>query len=367
VNLALVAAGLGAATWLVARLRDVRVRVASGDRPAVSVVVPARNEATALPRVLGALQRQHDPPFEVIVVDDDSDDDTAAVARAHGCRVVRASPPTGWLGKPWACHTGAAAARGTHLLFLDADTWLAPTAIGALLDEHSACGGLLSVQPYHETRAAYEELSAYPNAVAVMASGAFAAIRPAPAAFGPCLLTTAADYRRVGGHAAVADEVVEDLRLSRRYDACGLPVTCLAGGDVVHYRMYPGGWRTLVDGWTKNLAAGATAASPWAVAGTVLWVGAHAAVAWATAAAVLRWVLRSGGPPVLELAAWTAVAAHLAWLLRRVGSFRIWTAIAFPVPLAAFVALFARSAAWRITRRAVPWRGRPVRVGRQAR
>jgi 4,4'-diaponeurosporenoate glycosyltransferase len=367
VNLAVVAAGLGAATWLTARLRTPTVRLPSAESPQVSVIVPARNEARVLPRALESLQAQHLAPLEVVVVDDDSSDGTAGVARAHGCRVVRTSPPAGWLGKPWACHTGAAEARGTHLLFLDADTWLAPDAIEVLLGEHTARGGLLSVQPYHETSAAYEELSAYPNAVAVMASGSFAAIRPAPAAFGPCLLTTAADYHRVGGHAAVADQVVDDLRLAHRYHACGLPVTCLAGGSVVRYQMYPGGLRDLADGWTKNLAAGATATSPLAVAGTVLWVGAHATVAWATVAAVLRWALRSGRVPDRELAAWAAVSAHLGWLLRRIGSFRLWTAIGFPVPLAAFVGLFVRSAARRATGRAVYWRGRPVQVGIQAR
>jgi 4,4'-diaponeurosporenoate glycosyltransferase len=131
--------------------------------------------------------------------------------------------------------------------------------------------------------------------------------------------------------------------------------------------MYPGGWRDLADGWTKNLAAGATAASPLAVAGTVLWVGVHASVAWTTATAVLQWVLRSGQAPIRELVAWAAVSAHFVWLLRRIGSFRVSTAIAFPVPLVAFVALFVRSAVRRTTRRSVHWRGRPVQVGRQTR
>ena len=138
----------------------------------VSIIVPARNEAVALPTLLDSVGRLDRAPHEVIVVDDGSTDATAAVAAAHGAAVIHSSaPPSGWLGKPWACRTGAGAATGTHLLFLDADTWLAPPALTALLDEHAGRGGLLSVQPHHVTKEAYEGLSAYCSAVAVMGTG----------------------------------------------------------------------------------------------------------------------------------------------------------------------------------------------------
>ena len=140
----------------------------------------------------------------------------------------------------------------------------------------------MSVQPYHVTRRPYEELSAYCNAVALLGSGvggARARNGGAMAAFGPCLLTSAADYARVGGHAAVRAEIVEDVELAHRYRAAGLPVTCLLGGRLVQFRMYPEGLRQLVDGWSKNLAAGAASTERVAVAGTVLWVASHVAVA----------------------------------------------------------------------------------------
>jgi 4,4'-diaponeurosporenoate glycosyltransferase len=351
VTLALVTGGLLAATWLGTRLRPLR----GGDlQPArgVSVVVPARNEAETLPRLLASLNALDPAPAEVIVVDDDSTDDTAGVARAHGARVIRTSPPPGWLGKPWACQLGARAAGGTHLLFLDADTWLASGAVGALLAEHERCTGLLSVQPHHVTRRPYEQLSAYGNTVAVLASRTLA--------FGPCLLTSVDDYERVGGHAAVAVEIVEDVALAARYRAADLPVTCFSGGDLVQFRMYPGGLRQLLDGWSKNLAAGAARADPLAVAGTTLWIASHAAV---TTALVRGLIGRRRGRRVAvgPLAAWAAVAVHQRWLLRRLGSFRWWTATAFPVPLFAFMAIFDRSTVLLVTGGEVSWRGRRVR------
>ena len=257
------------------------------------MIVPARDEAATLPRLLTTLAQLDDSPHEVIVVDDGSRDATAAVARAHGATVVPAgASPAGWAGKPWACHVGAGVASGTHLLFLDADTWLAPDALGRLLAEHARVGGLVSVQPYHVPQRAYEQLSGYCNVVAMMGTGAFAPHPPAGAraAFGPCLLTTAADYEAAGGHAAAPGAVLEDVLLAQHYRAAGMPVTLFGGGDVVRFRMYPAGVTQLVDGWSKNMASGAAATDRVAAAATVLWVSAGVAVSLAVVTGLARWM-----------------------------------------------------------------------------
>ena len=87
------------------------------------MIIPARNEAHNLPRLLESLASQSVQPREVIVVDDGSTDDTAEIARRHGAEVLVSKPlPEGWRGKPWACHQGAEAASGDLLCFVDADT-----------------------------------------------------------------------------------------------------------------------------------------------------------------------------------------------------------------------------------------------------
>src|SRR5688572_18993909 len=83
----------------------------------VSIVIPARNERESLPELLSSLRHSDVAPLEVIVVDDGSTDGTAAVAASLGATVLDAPPPPeGWNGKPWACWTGAARARGEHVL-----------------------------------------------------------------------------------------------------------------------------------------------------------------------------------------------------------------------------------------------------------
>jgi hypothetical protein len=386
----LVVIGLLAGGWLLAGARPVRPAGAlpargPGDAPAtVSIVVPARDEEATLPVLLASLATLRPAPHEVIVVDDGSTDRTATVARATGAHVVAAPPPPArWLGKPWACHLGAEAATGTHLLFLDADTRLAPDALGRLLAEHAALtpDGLLSVAPHHATERPYEELSAACNVVSALGTGAFAGPpgRAVPAltsaAFGPCLVTTAAAHRAVGGHAAVRGEVVEDVALAARYREDGRPVRCLTGGDAVAFRMYPDGVAQLVEGWSKNLAAGAGTAgprAPAALAGAIAWVAACVAVGWDGLSALAGWLAGTAGGLLggdaaavpagagWTAAAWLAVAAETRWMLRRLGGFRWWTAVLFPVPLLAFVAVFFRSLGLTYVRRRVTWRGRQI-------
>ena len=353
---------LVAAAWSLGRPRRLGHGQAQTEASNVSIIIPARNEAVNLPGLLASLAASTVMPGEVIVVDDGSTDDTAAIAASFGVTVVVAPPPPiGWVGKTWACHLGAQRARLPVLLFLDADTNLAPGAIDAIIAQHQQSGGLLSVQPHHLVRRPYERLSAVFNLVSVMGSGAFGlrVARPMRVAFGPCLMTTAADYRRVGGHEAVHNQVVEDMALAARYADSALPVTCLLGGDLVAFRMYPLGLRSLVQGWSKNIAVGATRAPVATVLPAVVWVVAVSAVSAAFITGLVGWA-SGGDPPVAAAIGWSVVTVQIAAMLRRVGSFGVATALLFPIPVVFFIAVFVRSMVATALRRPVEWRGRPV-------
>jgi len=358
------AGGLAAGAWFMGRLRTLPPsdRASASHRPGISVIVPARNEAASITSLLSSLSDA--PISEVIVVDDSSIDDTGDIARRFGAVVVRldGDPPEGWTGKCHACHWGAEAAVAPMLLFLDADVTLEPHAIDRLMSAHDRAGGLISVQPRHLVQRPYEQLSAVCNVVSMMGSGSFArhSRRRQPVAFGPCLLTSRADYNAIGGHAAVRGEVVEDIHLARRYAEVGIPVSVYVGDGAMSFRMYPKGIKQLVEGWSKNLATGARLTDPVAAVATAWWVASCLGFGVLT----VRTVVAGPDPsPIATLAAisgWSAVTIQLRWIFRRIGSFSWWTAIAHPIPMWAFAALFVRSAWFRYGRRRATWSGRDV-------
>lgn len=113
-------------------------------RRKVSVVIPARNEAKRIGRVVSAVlkQRSVETDIEVLVVDDGSTDDTAAIARDAGARVLSLGPDRsarGRGGNPAAARNrGAALATGDPIIFLDADCTPADGWLEAILAAHAA-------------------------------------------------------------------------------------------------------------------------------------------------------------------------------------------------------------------------------------
>jgi 4,4'-diaponeurosporenoate glycosyltransferase len=338
----------------------------------VCVVVPARDEEANIAHLLAGLCDPDDPtpgPDRIVVVDDHSQDRTAELARAHpGVEVIPAPPlPDTWTGKSWACDAGARAAvdaastDGTStdgvapvLAFLDADVRLTRSALARVVAERDRVGGLVSVQPWHETERPYEQLSCLFNVLAVMGT-AIGSPGGATGAFGPVLITSRADYDAVGGHASVRADVVEDLALAQRFRDQQRPVTVLSGGKDIRFRMYPGGLRQLAEGWTKNFAVGAGATRPLRLAAIVLWVTCLGSAAFA-----IDDSLRGQLPLATGVVLYLAFAVQLWAMFRRVGSFGPLTALLYPVTLVWFVGIFVRSL-WRThVRHSVTWRGRAV-------
>lgn len=100
----------------------------------LSIVIPAKNEASSIGALLQAL-REHHPDAELVVVDDGSTDDTRTIAIENSAVVI--SHPYS-LGNGAAIKSGARAARAEVIVFMDADGQHRPEDIGLLVTKLSS-------------------------------------------------------------------------------------------------------------------------------------------------------------------------------------------------------------------------------------
>ena len=233
--------------------------VSAGERPTMSVIVPARNEEVNLRPCLESLVSQTGVSREILLVDDGSTDGTRAIAQSFpDVRVIDPGPlPPGWTGKNNAVAAGAREAKGKWLLFTDADTVHKPASLArAVAEAEHHKVDLLSYSPEQEVHGFWEravmpvifaELARKfpPSAVSDFSTNL-------AAANGQYLLISRAAYDAVGGHAAVAQSLLEDVALARAVRNASRKIRFRYGGDAVRTRMYRG-FRQLREGWTKNL------------------------------------------------------------------------------------------------------------------
>jgi glycosyltransferase involved in cell wall biosynthesis len=232
----------------------------------LTVIVPARNEEDCLGACLESLVCQSEEVFELcrdwelVVVDDDSTDRTAEIARGFaGVTLLRAARlEKGWTGKANAIWTAARRARGKWLLFTDADTLHEAGDLHRALHEAARHGaGMLSYSPRQIVSGlaqrslmalVFSELAlAYPPAKVSDPNQRVAA------ANGQFLLVEREAYRRIGGHPAVKDKVLEDVALAFNAKRRKVGLRFRYADDAVSTRMYRS-TGAMIEGWTKNLA-----------------------------------------------------------------------------------------------------------------
>ena len=315
----------------------------SVDRPSIAIIIPARNEADALPHLLPGLIAQLRAGDELVVVDDHSTDTTGEVAVRLGAQVITPPElPEGWLGKPHACWHGARSTSAPLLLFVDADVRAAPD----LLDRIAAAWSLdpdavVSIQPWHHTGTWREQASLLANVTTLMGTGGFTAAgrRLSPAmAFGPVLAIGRTPYERVGGHRSVRTLHTEDIGLARLIGTSAL----YTGRPDTSFRMYPEGFRQLVQGWTRSIATGTRFTRWWLSLAVALWV-------WSLAGG---WIAEPFVYPLSAIQFWV--------LGRRAGSMHPLTALLYPLAVAVFAWIFLRSMFAMVFRRQVTWKQRSI-------
>jgi dolichol-phosphate mannosyltransferase len=314
----------------------------------VSVVIPARDEERRLGACLAGLAGDPDVA-EVIVVDDRSGDATAAVARAHGARVVAGrEPPAGWIGKPWALQQGLEAAAGDVVVALDADTrprhGLAGALAGALerADFVTASARFVCETP--------GERLLHPSMLAslVYRYGPADAERPGRRLLANGQVTAAERARllAVGGYRGAAQHMTDDAALVRSLAAAGWRVAFVDGTALVDVRMYESAGETWRE-WGRSLALPDVTPGAWQAADlAVVWLAMALPVLRLAAARptkldvgllVLRWALlgplagayaRRGAPYWLSPLADPATAVRLT--LSALRPARTWRGRTYP-------------------------------------
>ena len=340
----------------------------------VSVVIPARNEAHNIERVLESVLASRYPRFEVIVVDDQSTDDTGRLARAvspgraERLEVVTGMPlPEGWLGKPWSCFQGAERAHGDLLLFTDADTVHDPdllTRSVAALEE----GADVVTVVGRQLMGSFWERVVQPVVFWMLLSRFRFQSAPLPPrrwrhaiANGQYLLFRREIYEALGRHEAVKDEVVEDLRLAQILVSGGWLLSTRRAENALATRMYRS-FGELVEGWSKNMAIGARQTSPRWLRPLLIPVSLSVFVAfWIVPVLMLPLALAGVAPAaVLSWSAAVVLLCALFWCVftRRMGAPFVY-GVLYPLGTAVAALILVRS--WmRGTR--VEWKGREYRV-----
>jgi 4,4'-diaponeurosporenoate glycosyltransferase len=334
--------------------------------PKISVIIPARNEETNLKLLLDSLKLQELKPFEVIVVDDQSEDRTSEVARSDDAILIRIeSLSEGWNGKSWACYNGAKYAKGDFFLFLDADTVLHREGIKNIYNCYLRNNAVITVQPYHFIKEPYENFSSYFNLILMAAMNAFTPfqrlLKPI-GVFGPCLFCSRENYFMVNGHQGVSKSIIEDLDFGKNLMRKKIPIRNYGGMNTINFRMYPGGMKGLINGWTKSMGIGAKSTPIYLLIMIVAWISANFSPIFFLAKGIYlndNWLLLAG------VMLYAALSLQINWMLRRIGNFSFWVPVFYLIPLLFFITIFVRSLYKVFVARSIEWKGRVIKVNRK--
>lgn len=236
---------------------------------AISVLIPARNEAGGIEVCLRALLASEYVDLEVIVLDDHSTDDTAVIVNRVAMedarvRLVTAPElPLGWSGKQHACYSLSKLTRHDIFVFLDADVRLKPTALASLAQFQSESKAqLVSGFPHQETLGFLEQL------IIPLINWLLLSYLPLDrmrsdkspslgAGCGQWFLTTRAAYVTTGGHSnpLVKNSFHDGIKLPRCYRQHGFRTDIADATDVATCRMYRTAGQVW-NGFAKNAREG---------------------------------------------------------------------------------------------------------------
>jgi glycosyl transferase family 2 len=353
--------------WLGVRTRRALLSLEAGEgASSVTAVVPCRNEERGVEAAVSSLLAQDLPGVRVVAVDDRSTDGTGPIldrlaARDPRLEVIHVSAlPAGWLGKNHACAAGAARARSEWILFTDGDVVFARDALRRATGVAEQRGlGHLAVLPRFVAPGFAER--AFVTAFASLLGPALriwelpTAGTRAAFGVGAFNLVRRADYEAAGGHARIALEMVDDLKLGLLLRRSGVPQGVARSEGRVAVR-WQNGFLASALGFVKNAFAALEYRTGLALAAGAL--GAFAGLA----PLLLALLAPSPAARALGAAALALSLLHHALWARRLARGSGAEAILLPACLVVLSAVVLASAALARWRGGVVWRGTAYRL-----
>ena len=245
-----------------------RVPAPAAGHPAISVLIPARNEEANIGAACAAVLASTGAEVELVVLDDASTDRTPAILAAIAdprLRVASAPKlPPGWSGKQHACHVLGGLARHELIVFVDADVRLAPDALSRMagyMQRHPAAG-LASGFPRQVTETWSEQLLLPLIHFLLLGFLPMAAMERSAspglgAGCGQLFIARRDAYVQAGGHAAIRASLHDGLMLPRAFRQAGLMTGLFDASPFATCRMYVNAaqvWEGLCKNATEGMA-----------------------------------------------------------------------------------------------------------------
>ena len=334
---------------------------------AVSVIVPARNEAEDIAQCLRSLLAQDHDNLKVIAVNDHSDDDTPQIIdriAADDSRLVAIhNPPLqpGWLGKHNAMQAALKHVSSELVLLTDADVKFEPTCISAAvaeLEKHQL--DLLSIYPQFEFVSFCETmlLPFYVGGAAFLLSPAVEDPKSSHAmAVGAFMLIRAERLHQIDGFQSIKAEILDDVCLARAFKRNGFAIGLRSAPDLMRLRFFKNNLHAFF-GVTKHLLgtvqnciwlAPILAILPLLMYGTLVFGVVYGIIH--------QWLLLAG------LSFLTMAIHYLALLLTRPNNrFNAIKALLFPCMSVQFAASCLRATYLYLVRGRFQWRGRETNI-----
>ncbi len=341
-----------------------RPREPAAAPPRVSLLIPARDEETAIAAAIQTGLASRDVDLEVVVLDDHSTDQTAAIvtdwaAQDQRVRLIGGRElPAGWNGKQFACAQLAQSARHERLVFIDADVRLEPDALARLIAHQDASGAaLLSAFPHQVTGTWLERWLIPMMHFILLGFLPIARMRqsrnPAYAAgCGQLFITARADYQAAGTHEVIRGSRHDGLKLPAAYRRAGLGTDIVDGTPIASCRMYRGAGQ-VVRGLLKNASEGI--ASPRLIIPFSALLLGGSLLPWIT----LVGSILERSPVAFSISLFALALAHLPRALAAQRFRQSWFGVLCHTPaVVSFVALQWVALFNSLSGRQVAWRGR---------